>query len=279
MMAAVIGVVAMDDEQEADAAVGDQFEVDELVFEIIADGEVEVAGYNTEPSDDLEIPESVSYGGMSYVVTSIGNEAFMECFELITVYIPDSVISIGDAAFAECYEMVFINIPNNVISIGDEAFHGCSGLTSIIIPNSVTTIGDSTFAMCYGLNRVIIPDTVDSIGTQAFYGCESLTSITIPESVGFIGDWAFAGCYLTSIIFESAIVPTMGYDCFDTMTETSVWTPGWDPVTALADAHGSDTTIVWANPPYPDLTFLSNPIMNGTLAYNPLRTSKTDLTA
>ena len=72
----------------------------------------------------------------------------------------------------------------------------------------------------------------------------------------------------------------MSNKAFNTGTTIEVNSP-WDPVTAMADAIGTDgkTTIVWANAPYPDLTFLSNPVTNGTLAYNPLRTIKTALTA
>ena len=42
---------------------------------------VTVAGYSSgsEPTGDLNIPESVTYGGISYSVTSIGDNAFENC--------------------------------------------------------------------------------------------------------------------------------------------------------------------------------------------------------
>lgn len=48
-----------------------------------------------------------------------------------------SVTSIGDNAFMGCYELTNITIPDSVTSIGDHAFHECSVLTSITIPDSV----------------------------------------------------------------------------------------------------------------------------------------------
>lgn len=60
------------------------------------------------------------------------------------------------------------------------------------------------------------------------------------------------------------------------MTPPYVCSPSWDPVSALADAHGAYTTIVWANPPYSDLEFTSDPIADGIYAYvgpKPLETN------
>ena len=65
---------------------------------------VTVAGYPTgsKPTGNLTIPESVTFGGISFPVTSIGNKAFYECTGLTSVTIPNSVTSIGIAAFYEC---------------------------------------------------------------------------------------------------------------------------------------------------------------------------------
>ena len=47
----------------------------------------------------ITIPETVSYKGEPYSVTSIGSSAFEGCSGLISVNIPNSVTSIGEAAF------------------------------------------------------------------------------------------------------------------------------------------------------------------------------------
>ena len=51
---------------------------------------------------DLTIPESVTYGGISYPVTSISYWAFNGCSGLTSVTIPNSVTEIGRGAFGGC---------------------------------------------------------------------------------------------------------------------------------------------------------------------------------
>ena len=88
---------------------------------------VTVAGYpsGSKPTGDLTIPESVTFGGISYPVTSIGDEAFCDCSGLTSVTIPNSVTSIGQGAFKGCNVLTSVTIPNSVTSIGKGAFSGC----------------------------------------------------------------------------------------------------------------------------------------------------------
>ena len=161
------------------------------------------SSYNNEYTGSVVIPESVTYNGTTYSVTSIEGGAFYDCTGLTSIEIPSSVTSIGKCAFAYCKGLTSITIPNSVTSIGNSAFIGCTGLTSITIPNSVTSIGREAFYGCSGLTSVVIGNSVTSIGEWAFYGCTGLTSITIPYSVTSIGNEAFSGCTgLTSIIVD-----------------------------------------------------------------------------
>mgnify|MGYP003321571495 CR=1 FL=1 len=117
--------------------------------------------------------------------------------------IPNSVTSIGNYAFYNCYDLTSITIPNSVTNIGEGAFMSCPGLTSITIPNSVTSIRENTFYGCSGLTLVTIPNSVTNIGRNAFSGCSNLTSITIPNSVTSIGTHIIMSCLgITSVSVE-----------------------------------------------------------------------------
>ena len=51
---------------------------------------------------DLIIPESVSYNGKTYSVTSIGDLAISNCTSLNSITIPNSVTTIEKRAFYHC---------------------------------------------------------------------------------------------------------------------------------------------------------------------------------
>ena len=164
--------------------------------------EVTRNGNNYSKLTTVSIPNNVTFNGITFSVTSIGNSAFRDCTGLTYITIPNSVTSIGDVAFSGCTGLTSITIPNSVTSIGS-AFSDCTGLTSITIPNSVTSIEDHAFQNCTGLTSITIPNSVTSIGEYAFYGCIGLTSIIVPNRVWNIGEYAFAKCTgLVSIVVE-----------------------------------------------------------------------------
>ena len=191
---------------------------------------------------EISIPSTVTYEGVLYSVTSIGESAFYNCTGLTSLTIPASVTSIGRYVFFDCTGLtefvvstdnanysndgrgILYNkdktsliqcpegyggdvvIPDSVTSIGDLAFYNCTGLTSVTIPSSVTSIGEGTFYYCIGLTSLTIPSSVTSIGNYAFYYCTGLTSVTIPEGVTSIGWYAFSNCAgLTSVTIPASV--------------------------------------------------------------------------
>lgn len=137
------------------------------------------------------IPESVTYDGKTYNVTSIGDHAFQSSSTLISVVIPNSVTYIGNNAFVDCTNLKEVIIPNSVTFIGNSAFNGCTNLTEVTLSTSITSIESGLFRNCSSLKEVDIPYGVETIGDGAFAECASLASITIPSSVTYIGSNAF----------------------------------------------------------------------------------------
>ena len=212
------------------------------------------SSYSNEYSSDVVIPESVTYNGTTYPVTSIGNYAFYECSGLTSVTIPNTVTSIGGSAFRSCSGLTSVTIPNSVTSIGSAAFNNCNNITEIkvivtnlsafcnnqvinliwnyigkpvclideneneinelVIPEDVTSIGDNAFFNCSGLKSVTILNSVTSIGNNAFQGCLGLTSVTIPNSVTSIGSNAFYGCSGLTSVTIPNSVTSIGDNAF-----------------------------------------------------------------
>ena len=122
-------------------------------FQILTDSTVEVKvnkywRYNIEI---VAIPNKVRIKRKEYFVTSIGAEAFNDCYKLTNITIPESVESIEEWAF-----------------------YYCSSLTNIVIPKSVTNIEYSAFIGCLNLD-VVIDNYKDSVVFEdAFRGCNSV---------------------------------------------------------------------------------------------------------
>ena len=126
-------------------------------------------------------------------MTSIGDDAFMDCINLASVHISDiaawcKITFVGDESnplfyahhlYKDGKEITNLEIPEGVTVINKCAFNGCTGLTSVTIPEGVTSIGEDAFADCSALTTVTLPKGVNEM-PDAFLDCTGITTINIP---------------------------------------------------------------------------------------------------
>ena len=190
---------------------------------------------------DVVIPSSVSYGGVDYAVTSIGNYAFAGSY-MTSLRIPSSVVSIGYSIASLCkslesysvdaenpsffsYDGVLysrsplalflspraksgtVTVYDGITELRSSAFQYCSYISFVKIPSSVKSIKDGAFANCTSLVGIELPADLRRIEVSTFYLCKSLSEITIPSYVKTIDDHAFYGCESLATVRNCSSLP------------------------------------------------------------------------
>ena len=124
------------------------FDVDGIIYAITSENTVTlISGEGAQ--GDYEIPQTVTFDGVTYTVTAI-----------------------GDSAFKDNKDITQLNIPDNIELIGANAFDGCSRLQTIYIGIGVREIGSKAFANigteASGLQVYCYPDVIPVTAIDAF---------------------------------------------------------------------------------------------------------------
>ncbi len=146
---------------------------------------------------------------------NIAKGAFSSNDNLMSVFLPESVVSIQEGAFSGCDNLMEVSLLNGLKFIGDHAFSGCDSLPSIWLPESLEFIDVNAFYQCNTLQTVTFSESPLTIAEQAFWCCNALTEIEIPESVISVGDAAFADCENLATITIADGVDEIGYLAFN----------------------------------------------------------------
>ncbi len=231
-------------------ATAHDFVVDGIYYSILNDDEVAVT--SGEYSNEVNIPETVTFDDVTYSVTAIDSTAFKGCSSLYWLTIPKTIRTIGKYAFQDCYNILYVNItdleawcnityegdystpchrliafllngeeihnlviPNTVTKLGRYAFYNCRGITNVTIPNSVTSIGDYAFAGISDLTSIILPNSITEMGEGIFINCTGLVDVNIPNQLTKIPDHTFAACFSIPSIEIPNSVTHIGYRAFD----------------------------------------------------------------
>lgn len=186
-----------------------------------SDVEVTYAGtwygaVENEYTDTVVIPATVVISGKTYNVVGIGEQAFAESFELISVTIPESIEYIGDKAFQSCCHVKEINY--NAIQCADFTLpsfapfsFGNMAYGAYVYPADDPDYPDKYWS-AYDLRTVNIGANVTHVPDYMFYGMggtlqqydfntrketltkEGVTAINFLGVPTSLGNQAFRGC-------------------------------------------------------------------------------------
>lgn len=181
---------------------------------------VELIGY-VGASKNIVFPEHVN--GKSY---KIGDYAFYQRSDILSITLSEGITEIGAYAFAECTALAALHIPASVSVIGDNAFMTCTGLNAITVDadnESYHALGNSlietaTETLILGSNASVLvkDDPIKIIAQNAFQKLDGLLAITIPDSVTVIEESAFFGCKNLAALYTSndSMLTTIEHQAF-----------------------------------------------------------------
>ena len=163
-------------------------------------------------------------------IESISDWAFVECYELESIDLPDSLTEIGEFCFGACFSLENVILPKNLKSIDNFAFVGC-GIKELVIPASVTELpesdesGSSAFCDCKNLKSVIFEGGNTPVASNMFQGCTKLSNVTLAEGLEDIDNHAFQDCVSLKHIELPSTLKDIWSDAFSGSGLTSIVLP------------------------------------------------------
>lgn len=196
-------------------ALAQSVNINDVVYSVSGDYAT-VTGYNFNGSNAaVEVQAKVTINGVEYPVKEIGNSAFNDKDDLVSVTLPEGIKTIGTSAFNSCGGLTAINFPKGLESIGENAFRSCTKLVAIELPEGLKSIGAYAFGYCESVTTLAIPAGVTSVGTNAFRNCTKLTTATLPQTITSISNYMFYNCgVLTAIIIPEGVM-SIGNSAFE----------------------------------------------------------------
>lgn len=80
---------------------------------------------------EVRIPSIVDYNGDGYAVTDVGDGAFKDCTELISIVLPPTVRRIGPRAFLGCSHLTTVTLPRTANYNSRHVFTACPRLHAL----------------------------------------------------------------------------------------------------------------------------------------------------
>ena len=182
------------------------FEVDDIYYRIVSLGDktVEVVAkdenYNSY-SGDVVIPEIVFFKNSNFTVVSIGQAAFLNCNELLSLTIPQHVEEIKADALKGCGALKTLTIADSDKTLKtNQNFKGLS-IESLYLGRDY----EGDFRAYKSLQNVEISNKVTTLNEYSFDGCTSLTQLVLPESLKTIESYALSKTGIKELLIPAAV--------------------------------------------------------------------------
>jgi len=194
---------------------------DGIIF-ALRDGIVTVAK-QTQSLKEIVIPSKVTYEGVAYDVTAIGENAFSECYMLTSVTIPTSITTIDSTAFYNCTTPTIYCVAEEKPTTWSQDWNSSNNPVVWNCNSNKVAEDGNIYATIGGIRYAInIDSAVATVSRQP----KNITKIVIPKEITYddtvyevigLGDYAFAGCtLLTSVTYERyATIESIGNSAFE----------------------------------------------------------------
>lgn len=181
----------------------------EYTYKALKDNTVEITAYK---GTDTDVVVPAKLGGK--IVSRVGELAFSNNKNIVTLKISDGIKKISDDAFQGCTSIKTVVLPNSITEIGFGAFQGCVSLSEINLPTKLKTISQALFWYCESLKEITIPSSVSEIESEAFTNCISLEKVNFSKGLKSIGFRAFVECKSLKEVILPSTLKTVDADAF-----------------------------------------------------------------
>lgn len=175
----------------SNAAVGDLYYSDNVIYKGLNDTDVTVWGFTKEfAAETFTFPAAITSQDVTYNVVAISQ------------FNGNTVIK-------------NLTIPGTIKKIDTnwKGFTGCTALKTVTIEEGFKTLAKGAFSGCTSLETLTLPEGVTDIPPYAFQNCSSLKTITFPSSVQTIRTNSLVGCaLLATVVCQGATPPTFTVD-------------------------------------------------------------------
>ena len=150
--------------------------------------------------NNTNIPSTLT--NISILGGAITDNAFLECSNIRTIQLPDTITSMGNNVFYNCTSLESVNIPSSLTTISAYTFYNCSKITGITLGSNIQTINAYAFYNCYSIKELVLPDSLTTIGEYAFYSCFQILTLILPSNMATIETSAFEKCYKLTEVYD-----------------------------------------------------------------------------